>query len=413
MDINVSTYVELYSLIRKEYYPQMLQAAHNISINRIKKKKRVKIGIQTSFLNTWIGDGLVKKFMRDSYFDVDVIIVWQKNTSKEKEFNLLETHFKENDIPYVIADGSVRPENYDILIFTSPYTSILDNFSERDLTLDTLICYIPYGFYVANIQKMQYNLLMHNICWRNYGLTKADEILAAKYCDIGSKAVVYSGYPKLDILLDKNCKYRCNWKIVGDSDKVKKVIYAPHHSINEVPWHSTFPDNYQFMLKYAYENADTTSWVFKPHPLLRESVVKNGVFPTREDYDEYCKAWDNLPNGRFVEDDYLPWFASSDCMIFDSLSFIVEYLYVNKPGLYLTRGQTSFNEFGELLMNAYYQVKGEDLEGIRHFLECQLNHDDKYGFRKQIFDQVLDYYSINGMSAADFIYQDICKSIRV
>ena len=64
-------------------------------------------------------------------------------------------------------------------------------------------------------------------------------------------------------------------------------------------------------------------------------------------------------------------------------------------------------------MDAYYQVRGDDLEGISHFLETKLEYDDKYDFRKQVFNQVLNYYSINGMNAADFIYSDICNSIRV
>ena len=411
MELKINTYMQLYSLIKHEYYPKLLQMAQNLTLSRIKKQGKIKIGIQTSFINTWIGDELVRKFMDDSRFDIDVIIAWQRNTSRKKEFQLLEKHFYENNIPYLIADGNIHPSDYDILLFTSPYLSILDNFSETDLTLDTLICYVPYGFYVANIQNMQYNLFIHNICWKNYALTKADAILASKYCDIGSKAIVYSGYPKMDILLEKHEGKDCAWKIAGNKKNVKKIIYAPHHSINEIPWHSTFPANYRFMLDYARRHAETTSWVFKPHPLLRESVVKNGIFATREEYDKYCMEWNNLPNGIFVEDDYLSWFASSDCMIFDSLSFIVEYLYVNKPGLYLTRDKTSLNEFGEILIDAYYQVRGDDLEGIVYFLEKQLECDDKYNLRKQIFGQVLDYYNINGMLATDYIYNNICQSI--
>ena len=45
--------------------------------------------------------------------------------------------------------------------------------------------------------------------------------------------------------------------------------------------------------------------------------------------------------------EYRAYFASSDAMILDSVSFMAEYLYVHKPALFLTREGERFNEFGE------------------------------------------------------------------
>ena len=411
MSVQINTYMDLYALLKKEHYLGCLHMVQDNLLNIIRRKKRIRLGIQISFLSIWPGDNLVINFMQDDRFDVDVILVWQRNTDREKEFSMLVNHFHQSGIPYVIADGTVHPSDYDILFFTSPYTFNLDNFGERDITLDTLICYIPYGIYVANIQHMQYNMLMHNICWRNYALTKADFIMGEKYCDIGSNAMVYAGYSKLDELLDSDCKNKCTWKIMGNPEKVKKIIYAPHHSINELPYQSTFPSNFQFMLDYARTHKDTTSWVFKPHPLLQMSAVRNGVFSSVEEFQDYCRQWENLPNGHYVEGEYMSWFASSDCMIFDSMSFIAEYLYVDKPSLFLTREKLNLNEFGEILMEAHYQVNGRDYAGIDNFICNQMELDEKKFIRRQIFHQVLDYYQVNRMNAADFIYKDICTAI--
>lgn len=108
--------------------------------------------------------------MEDHRFKTDVILVWETNTDKEREFELLKEHFKAAKIPFRIADGSVKPEEYDIMFFTLPYLELLDKFTDKDNPIfhKTLICYTAYGIYVANIQHMQYNLLLHNICWKNY-----------------------------------------------------------------------------------------------------------------------------------------------------------------------------------------------------------------------------------------------------
>ena len=73
-----------------------------------------------------------------------------------------------------------------------------------------------------------------------------------------------------------------------------------------------------------------------------------------------------------VTGEYLAYFASSDAMILDSVSFMAEYLYVHKPALFLTR------------------------EGERF-----------------IFRQVLDYADDHGKSATQFIYDDIVHAIGV
>ena len=237
--------------------------------------------------------------------------------------------------------------------------------------------------------------------------------MADKYCDIGHYGMVVSGYSKLDNLLVSNFGERADWKIADKTNtKVKKIIYAPHHSINEVPYHSTFFMNYKYIFKYAKEHQDTTSWVFKPHPLLRISAVRNGIFSSEAEFDEYCQAWDLLPNARYVTGEYMEWFASSDCMIFDSMSFMAEYLYVNKPSLFLTREAIHLNEIGLAVLEVLYQTKGNDYYGIRKFIEHDSSVDRKKDLRESFFSRYLEYYERNNnRNSAEYIYEDILREL--
>ena len=408
MNIEVSTYEVLYKLLKKGPYLNTLQSMHNANIERIKRKNKIRIAFQVSLLSVWPGNDLVYKFLHDARFDVKVIIVWQINTDYHEEMSQLQDHFSKTDIPYCFADGTVHPGDFDIVFYTSPYLFALQNWGEGDIPLTTLVCYIPYGFMVAGIQNTQFNLLLHNIVWKHYIHTDIYRIIADKYCDIGHYGMVLAGYSKLDDLYVHDIGKQANWKIYGTDTQVKKIIYAPHHSINEIPYHSTFFMNYKYLLEYAKKHKETTSWVFKPHPLLRVSAVRNGIFNSMDEFDAYCKEWDDLPNGRYVTGEYMSWFASSDCMIFDSLSFMAEYLYVDKPSLFLTREAVHLNEFGMEILQLLYQVRGDDYSGIKKFIEYISRYDAKKSIRRKFFSKYMDYYKNNGnKTATEYIYEDI------
>ena len=119
-----------------------------------------------------------------------------------------------------------------------------------------------------------------------------------------------------------------------------------------------------FRMVYCFSKHNGLTW--------KKLMSGGGVFVNGEEYDAYCRAWDALPNAKVVMGEYLAYFASSDAMILDSVSFMAEYLYVHKPALFLTR------------------------EGERF-----------------IFRQVLDYADDHGKSATQFIYDDIVHAIGV
>lgn len=413
MKIEVNTYYELFNLLQKSPLFKFLNNIQQLNVNRLRIKKKIKIAFQVATLSTWCADFVPRLLSSIEKFDVTVIVTWQKNTSYEQEVLPAIEYFKKSGLKYSVADGSIHPGDFDIVFYLSPYLDALANWTDKEIPLTTLLCYLPYGYWVDKTQPMGFNLFLHNAAWKNYVPNKTYLEMGNRWCLLGNYNMVTVGCPKLDTLYTTpNLSKEAVWKLKNTD--ARKIIYAPHHSINNLQCMSTFAKNWQWMLNYAKNHADTTSWIFKPHPLLIKSSVECGIFKNEQEYREYCKAWDSLPNGRYIEGPYLEYFLSSDCMIFDSMSFMAEYLFVNKPSLFLTREKLNLSELGEKIFPAHYSVSGNDYEGIQHFIEYDVIHDKKRTLRNLIFTKYLDYYRDNGnISAGEKIVIDLLETLNV
>ena len=125
--------------------------------------------------------------------------------------------------------------------------------------------------------------------------------------------------------------------------------------------------NYECYLAKKYK--DNVSFIFKPHPNLRNGLIENGYMKSVDEYETYLDEFRKLPNASVCEEgDYLALFDTSDGIINDSISFIGEYLYVDKPMLFLERPEQCFDELGMALVKAHYKACGEDYMGIDNFV---------------------------------------------
>lgn len=287
---------------------------------------------------------------------------------------------------------------------------------------------IPYGFETGNSAGGQYashfawNKEFQNLAVRVYANTKMDVEGYRQYQLLQGSNVAYSGYVKMDYFYQKPCytesDIRALWKIPegADVNSMKKVIIAPHHSFLGYAGilFSTFAENVHFWPYLAEKYQDKISFVLKPHPNLRCRAVEAGVFKSTGEYDAYIAKWNRMPNARVVEEgSYLELFATSDAMIMDSISFIAEYLYADKPLLYLTRPEQVFTELGQKCMSAYSQAEGSDYMKIERFLEDTVlgESDSMREQRRKIFAEELDYVKDHHCLASEWIYQDIASMV--
>lgn len=267
-----------------------------------------------------------------------------------------------------------------------------------------------------------YNKEFMNLCWRVYTETKTDYEEFIRYEALGGKNVRNSGYIKMDYFYDEHSytekDIRNMWGIPEnrDANGYKKVIIAPHFSVGDtnVLSFSTFDKNMYFYIYLAKKYKDSISFVFKPHPNLRNGLVKHGYMKSIDEYEAYLDEFRRLPNARVQEEgSYLELFDTSDAMIDDSISFVGEYLYTGKPMLFLERPEQRFNELGKKIIDAHYKVKGTDYYGIDTFLEDVVlaGNDTRKAIRQRVYEEELDYAGINGIKASDYIYNDIANAL--
>ena len=93
---------------------------------------------------------------------------------------------------------------------------------------------------------------------------------------------------------------------------------------------------------------DRVQWAFKPHPLLRSKLYRHPDWG-RERTDAYFGYWAESGHCQLELGSYVDLFRQSDAMIHDSGSFLAEYLYLDKPVMFLQSVENIadfLNDFG-------------------------------------------------------------------
>ena len=386
------------------------------TVDKLRNKDKIKVAFVTDHAATWCGDKLYNYFARDARFEPTIFLCLQRYESDMKtvidDFRHGVEQFRSRGLNVVgISDPDAQIPTQDVIFYLRPYAAYYpDALQVQNIKTTSLVIYIPYAFQITELNV--YNLDIRHVAWRIFFETEFILRRNDKLCTTGMPRGFYSGYPKLDALLEDGKKLKFNWKTARH--KSKKIIWAPHWSINEGTYYATFQWNYKFMYEFAKAHPEI-SWVVKPHPHLLHSAVDEGIFPSVAAFEEYLRAWNKLPNAQvYTGAYYQDLFATSDGMILDSASFISEYQYTHKPLIFLTREGEEFNAFGNALLSHMYLVDGRDLKGIAALMKKIFidGKDPKRTERKDFFDKYLNYYKHNGMSASEFIYRNVRDELK-
>lgn len=430
----------------KEMYERIYRQIYTLAIacgkNRIKSKERKGEKIKIAFLAIsaaeWPAGDLYQMFIKNEKVECCVIVVplidrdsdCSRDTYRQTYRFFLENSYlvkgaynEENDSILTWDDLGGMP---DIMVHLTPwYESLPQDFQVTSYPFHCINCHIPYGIYVEDsldglyAPYFAYNKDFFNMMWRMYIDSEKNLEGHREYGLLRGENVLFSGYTKMDCFYHaprtKEDKRKAIWKIPDGkkADEVKKVIIAPHHSMlgyGGIKF-STFPENVHFLLYLAEKYQDGISFIFKPHPNLRLRAVEAGVFESYEDYDAYLEKWNMLPNAKVVQEaDYLDIFATSDGMIMDCISFIAEYMYVDKPLLVLRGKGQAFNKLGKEIIQTHYTEWGQDYLRIEAFLQDVIinGNDTKKNAREKVWKKELDYMTINKCSASEYVYRDIC-----
>ena len=359
---------------------RLVPLLHMRLVRKFEAGSRIKVAFVVFQESIWKTDTLFKVMLEDPNFEPFIIAVEPR--SIDNDFCATVRHFevKGYQTKYIAKDEGL-PGVLEIFRSTAPDIVFIPNHYQqsfpglyRFIFRNFLTCYVPYSLNVSHYRndQDQYNSHVHNLVWKNY----APHVIALetfrRVQSIRGANVVVTGYPSLESLVKRDQVHGI-WKDNGR----KRVIWAPHHTIDmpELPY-ANFLKYAEFFRILAIKYSETISWAFKPHPILRgklEAHIDWGKART----DEYYRFWDEQDYTQLEVGAYEDLFKSSDAMIHDSGSFIAEYLYVDKPVMFLWSSSTiseSFNDYGKQALIA--NEHGDNIEDIEKFLEDLLENRD-------------------------------------
>lgn len=374
-----------------------------MNLERIKNKDKIRFGFVVYTSSMWNVDELYHLLCNNHRLDTSVIvglIEMPDMESAKKEYDETLQYFVEKNYHVVEAKNLHEEEQFDILFYLTPFRFHDENIDLLQIPLSTISLHTSYSYMLAgNMHKL--DLWMYHWTMRYYTDSEYynDLIAKAKYY---TGNAVYLGFSKMD-------KYYSTDPLRLSEKKV--IIYAPHHSVHYTEFKAaTFENNYRDMLNLAKKYADSTYWIYKPHPLLRSHSVLGKVFKSVEEYDKYENEWDSLPNAKVITGgDYFSVFKGSDAMITDSVSFLAEYQFTGNPLLLLESGMESYNEFGQEIVCILYKCDGSAISEIEEFVVNVIkDHDEMKHERKQFFEKNLSYI-MEGATANRRMYDDIVQ----
>ncbi len=390
---------------------KFISCRHKKAVKKLKDKDKIKVAFFALYSSVWKYDELYKLMSKHISFEpiiivcpiinngIDYMIAEMERTFqifKDKNYNVVKA-YNTIDKTYLDVKKIIKP---DIIFYTNPYRGLTNEKYYINRFIDTLTCYVPYAIMTTNYKEF-YDLDFHNLLWKIFCETTIHKEIASSIQRIKGRNMVVTGYPGCDRLVSKNTSYKDVWK--NKSRKIKRIIWAPHHLMNEMNRMSNFLEYCYFFLEIAQRYKDKIQIAFKPHPLLRIKLEKDSNWGI-EKTDIYYEKWKNLENGQLECSDYIDLFLSSDALIHDSGSFITEYLITGKPSLFMVRDEKvmkQWSKYGDMALAVHYQSRNS-IQVINFIEDVVINEKD---WMKSIRYDFLNKVTLppNGLSASENI----------
>jgi len=396
---------------------------HQRVVEQLRKEKRpIKVVFIAIDVAYWRYQHIYELMLADSRFQPTIVLSpCIGHAHQEQEIERLRVYFDTRGISYVDYDFNSKPfcirEEIcpDIIFFPQPYEHLLCKEHDCLNFYDRLTCYMPYGFWTST-GKGSYNLHFHNQAWRLYYSTQLHLKEAQRIADNQGRNVRVTGYANADDFLTN--AHRSPWREMSDGLHRKRIIWAPHFSItsksSNQPTRAGFLWMAELMIKLAQEYSKQIQITFKPHPALLTQLYQHpewGIERTNKYYD----LWRTMENTQLETGEFIDLFMTSDAMIHDSGSFVVEYLYTKRPVMFVSKNmQPILDTQSEFGLKAYQQAYiGRTENDIRKFIdEVVLRDDDPMlSQRERFFNDYL--LPPRGKSVAQNMLDDIVESLKL
>ena len=354
-----------------------IRKKQNEQILACQKKKTLTVAFFLQSSSIWKYDALYRLFEQSDFFKPIVVIspynvhlIYDKQEcfrvmrdayafAQQQSYNSICAYdFDKNkwlDVKKII--------NPDIVFFTKPYKDTLPKYHLYHF-IDKLTLHAPYGICCIDIYRVNYNLPFNNLLWKLLVETEFQKGFAEQYSLCKGDNALVVGALSTEKLMDPNFQPKDVWK--PQSHPKKRIIWAPHHTVDYLFNFSNFLVYCDLMLDLAKKYEDKVQFAFKPHPVLKFKLIN---LWGKEKTEAYYKKWEELDNAQLEQGYYMDLFKTSDALIHDCASFTAEYLYTKKPTLFMVRDPqvlSHWNPFGKKCFDVHYHA--ENMEQIEDFI---------------------------------------------
>lgn len=337
-------------------------------IETISRKERIKVLFVVSEARSWKSEALYLAMKNHERFYPVVGVSTNQSFPQAKKGMidyLIDKGYEYYDLD--AKPASISFINPDLLFYYAPYDSCYSQGHFFYDNLDYVFCGIDY---CLAITKHVVHLVhpWFDYCWQFY--VEHNDVAIRKKEILGYRArnIKVTGVPMQDILLQPKECFVDPWK---DKTGKKRIIYAPHHSIKGTNGDgiefATFLEFGESIMELANKYSDSITIAFKPHGTLYAKLIKAWG---KEKTEAYYKKWGQMPNTQYEDGDYVSLFKYSDAIIHDCASFIIEYLYMDKPSMFLVSESNSIEDMFGFVQKGYMSYEhGKSLYDIEEFIK--------------------------------------------
>ena len=388
-------------------------------VRRVKANGKVRVVFLPMNCAMWRYGGVYRRMLNDPRFEPVIVTAPRIIQSKEsfvREQCELVSYFQSQGVQVVVGYDEkldrwidLRALGPDVMFYTQPYDGLLPKEFEYWHNLRSLVCYAPYSFQFNKV-GWNWDNALQNYAWRHYVSLPHHVELCRPFSRIRARNAMPVGYffeeEYQDALMDRALLDKV-WR----GDRRKRVIWAPHHSVEAGASFKTsaFFEICDEMVRLREKYRDKIVFAFKPHPMLRDNLHQRWG---KERTEAYYADWANAENSFLDDGAFIPLFAGSDAMIHCSGSFIVDYIYTGKPVQYVyckDRNAPDFGEIGDAALKAHYPA--HDMAEIERFIEDVVlaGNDFMKKQREDVYQKYLK--SPNGKTFSENVVEDILKGL--
>lgn len=260
------------------------------------------------------------------------------------------------------APSLLRALDPDIVVRQSQWDADIDPAFNADALAWTRTILVPYETMntTENVPigdppiNSAVDTTMHRAAWLVFLANEEALAIARRDALTGGLQFRAVGHPKLDYIRSTVAR----WPLTTTSDaKPRRVLWSAHHSIL-TGWNDfgMFAHIHEQMLDWA-RRAHDTEFVFTHHPLLPETMERDGSPVAPEKYREWLQAWTSLPNTSVWHEDYAEALAAADILITDGPSMMIEGQLTGTPTIFMERpDHIPFNAIGEEIVRGVHRV---------------------------------------------------------